>query len=136
MDVHSAAAAATASTLSEPKSNHRLRITIHFDGGSRGNPGVAGAGAQVVLSEEGRICDSDATNSITTNNNVVSENNIVKEYHVRKFCGTHATNNYAEYWGLLAGLEMAKLEIVRRCTTTTTSSSSSNENIQYPSFFL
>src|SRR5258707_551426 len=54
---------------------------IYADGGSRGNPGPAGAGA--VLYVEGRIVDS-----------------------VRKYCGV-TTNNVAEYTGLIIGLEKA-----------------------------
>ncbi len=67
-----------------------LQITIHFDGGSRGNPGVAGAGSEVV------IVDS-STDVISTTT-----------YSVREYCGERATNNYAEYNGLLAGLEKTK----------------------------
>ena len=52
--------------------------SIMFDGGSRGNPGVAGAGTWVQL--EG------------------------VSYHIRTFVGPHATNNQAEYTGLLSGL--------------------------------
>lgn len=62
-----------------------LEITIHFDGGSRGNPGTAGAGAEVkVLSKD--KCTI---------------------HHVRKYCGEKQTNNYAEYTGLIEGLKVA-----------------------------
>jgi ribonuclease HI len=60
-------------------------ITINFDGGSRGNPGIAGVG--VVLAAQ------DGTPLVT----------------VGKFIG-RATNNVAEYMGLIVGLrEAAKL---------------------------
>ena len=73
-----------------PTSNFLLQITIHFDGGSRGNPGLAGAGAEVVVVDH-------TTDPISTTT-----------YSVREYCGEWATNNYAEYKGLLAGLGQAK----------------------------
>jgi ribonuclease HI len=59
------------------------RITVNFDGGSRGNPGVAGIG--VVLSAE------DGTALVT----------------LGKYIG-RATNNVAEYMALIIGLREAK----------------------------
>jgi len=59
------------------------RITLRFDGGSRGNPGPAGVG--VVLEAD------DATPVVAFG----------------KFLGV-ATSNVAEYRGLIAGLEQAK----------------------------
>lgn len=58
-------------------------ITVHFDGGSRGNPGPAGVG--VVLRA------ADGTALVT----------------LGRFIG-HATNNVAEYRGLITALEEAK----------------------------
>jgi probable phosphoglycerate mutase len=60
------------------------RVTIEADGGSRGNPGPAGSGAVV------RDADSGA---------VLAE--------CSEFIGT-ATNNVAEYRGLIAGLRAAR----------------------------
>ncbi|HEX7085662.1 MAG TPA: ribonuclease HI family protein [Vicinamibacterales bacterium] len=57
-------------------------ITAYIDGGSRGNPGPAGYGVQIV--------DADGT--------------VVAELH--ESLGT-ATNNVAEYRGLLAALSWA-----------------------------
>lgn len=74
-------------------SNSRLHMTIHFDGGSRGNPGLAGAGAELVVL-------ANSTNNATTYTTTT--------YLVREFCGLKQTNNYAEYKGLLAGLKQAK----------------------------
>mmetsp|Transcript_2732 Transcript_2732/g.3890 ORF Transcript_2732/g.3890 Transcript_2732/m.3890 type:complete len:297 (-) Transcript_2732:158-1048(-) len=65
-------------------------IDIHFDGGSRGNPGVAGSGAEVI------VVNNTARHPITT------------KYLIREFCGNKETNNYAEYNGLIAGLKQAK----------------------------
>jgi probable phosphoglycerate mutase len=58
------------------------KATLYADGGARGNPGPAGSGA-VLLDENG---------------NVVAE--------LRRSLG-HATNNVAEYTGLIIGLEEA-----------------------------
>lgn len=66
------------------------QITIHFDGGSRGNPGVAGAGSQVVFT---------TSTSKTT-------------FLIREYCGDKQTNNYAEYTGMIAGLKQAKSCVV------------------------
>ena len=60
-----------------------MKVVVHVDGGSRGNPGPAAAGA-VVSSPDGDVLD-EAT----------------------EFLGT-ATNNVAEYRGLLLGLARAK----------------------------
>ncbi len=59
-----------------------MKLIIEADGGSRGNPGVAGSGA-VVLDEAG---------------NVLVE--------IARYVGT-ATNNVAEYTALIAGLQAA-----------------------------
>lgn len=64
-----------------------LEIIIHFDGGSRGNPGVAGAGAEVKVTSKEKQ---------TT-------------YFIREYCGNRHTNNFAEYSGLIAGLTQAKM---------------------------
>jgi len=60
-----------------------VKVVVHVDGGSRGNPGPAAAGA-VVSSPDGDVLD-EAT----------------------EYLGT-ATNNVAEYRGLLLGLARAK----------------------------
>lgn len=59
-----------------------LNVTIHIDGGSRGNPGPAAAGI-VLRDEEGVVL-----------------------YQGGLFLG-RATNNVAEYSGLVAGLKQA-----------------------------
>lgn len=58
------------------------KIKIYTDGGSRGNPGIAGAGA-VIFSEEGDELKS-----------------------VSKYLGKR-TNNWAEYEAVILGLELA-----------------------------
>ncbi len=59
-----------------------MRVVVHVDGGARGNPGPAAIGA-VVSTPEGEVLD---------------------ESHARI---GDATNNVAEYRGLLHGLERA-----------------------------
>jgi ribonuclease HI len=53
---------------------------LYFDGASRGNPGLAGAGAVIY---EGTV----------------------EKYAVTAFVGENATNNEAEYYGLIIGLQ-------------------------------
>jgi ribonuclease HI len=60
-----------------------VKVVVHVDGGARGNPGPAAAAA-VVSMPEGAVLDE------------------AKEYLGR------ATNNVAEYRGLLLGLERAR----------------------------
>ena len=60
-----------------------MRVTLYADGGARGNPGPA-AGAAVLVAEDGRVLAERG-----------------------EYLGT-ATNNVAEYTGLIVGLEEAK----------------------------
>lgn len=60
-----------------------MRVTVHVDGGSRGNPGPAAAGA-IVTGEGGEVLD-----------------------RVGELIGV-ATNNVAEYRGLLLGIARAR----------------------------
>ena len=60
-----------------------MKVVVHVDGGARGNPGPAAAAA-VVSAPDGELLDEAAVT-----------------------LGT-ATNNVAEYRGLLLGLERAK----------------------------
>ena len=60
-----------------------MKVVVHVDGGSRGNPGPA-AGAVVISGPDGEVLATDA-----------------------ELLGV-ATNNVAEYRGLLLGLERAR----------------------------
>ena len=60
-----------------------MKVVVHVDGGSRGNPGPA-AGAVVISSPDGEVLATDT-----------------------QLLGV-ATNNVAEYRGLLLGLERAR----------------------------
>lgn len=66
-----------------------MKLVINFDGGSRGNPGIAGSGA--VLYDEGGVEVSSVSARLPG----------------------QATNNQAEYVGLVIGLEEA---LVLGCT--------------------
>jgi ribonuclease HI len=60
-----------------------MKITIHIDGGARGNPGNAGAGVVLRAEDEKPLLEAG--------------------YYLG-----HQTNNVAEYTALLKGLEAAK----------------------------
>lgn len=66
-------------------------VMIGFDGGSRGNPGVAGAGAEVVVVER----TSDGIQRSRT------------KYLIRRYLDTKSTNNMAEWQGVVSGLNQA-----------------------------
>jgi ribonuclease HI len=78
-------AAANGSRIADPDGGPAppVRLVIHADGASRGNPGLAGAGV-VVSTPEGRVVEEAS-----------------------RFLG-HATNNIAEYRALILGLEVAR----------------------------
>ncbi len=57
---------------------------------------MAGTGTEAIVVDD----DSGSLRSTTTTHSIC------------EFCGTKETNNYAEYHGLLAGLEKAKSCIV------------------------
>ena len=80
--------------------NNGVQIHIMFDGGARGNPGIAGAGAVVSIL---RVFVGTANNE-TANANTTETAKII---YIRDFVGTNATNNQAEYTGLLTGLQVA-----------------------------
>src|SRR6056297_1622281 len=63
--------------------NSKLHVTIHIDGGARGNPGPAAAGVVIRDAADGQAI-----------------------YEGGLFLGK-ATNNQAEYNGLLSGLKQA-----------------------------
>ena len=68
---------------------HAPRYTMHFDGASRGNPGLAGAGA-VIYGPDGREVWSGS-----------------------EFVGACSTNNEAEYQALILGLREAQARGIR-----------------------
>ena len=74
-----------------------MKVVVHVDGGARGNPGPAAAAA-VISSPGGEVLD-EAAQRIGT-----------------------ATNNVAEYRGLLLGLERARALGATRSRSSTTRS--------------
>jgi ribonuclease HI len=94
---HASAASVIAAPPAPPaaavfQQNHTIGISIHFDGGSRGNPGIGGCGAQLVVTE---TSDRETTERVV---------------HCSKFLG-RVTNNEAEYHGIILGLEEALQQI-------------------------
>lgn len=70
------------------RGNHdKMTIVINFDGASRGNPGMAGAGTYLKVKRYGR--------------------EYYEVFKIRKYLGTRETNNVAEYHGLIQGLKQA-----------------------------
>lgn len=109
----------TSTTTKQISSNNdaQLQITIHFDGGSRGNPGLAGSGAQVKIQD----CSDNRTTT----------------YLIREYVGTSETNNYAEYKGLIAGLHKAKtcIEQYKSMKQTTATTSTTNRPLFHLQFY-
>ena len=62
------------------------KYTLFFDGCSKGNPGKAGAGAVLY-------------------HNQANSDELVEIWSASEFVGFKQTNNYAEYRGLILGLE-------------------------------
>jgi ribonuclease HI len=68
--------------VNTPKIYPEFEFVMNFDGCSKGNPGIAGAGAVIYQNEIEILSDIF-------------------------FVGEKATNNHAEYAGLILGLQMA-----------------------------
>jgi ribonuclease HI len=66
-----------------PKISPEFDFKMNFDGCSKGNPGLAGAGAVIYKHDKEKWCD-------------------------HFFVGVNYTNNHAEYAGLILGLQQAK----------------------------
>jgi RecQ family ATP-dependent DNA helicase len=73
----------THNTLSDSDTQNEDKYTLYFDGASKGNPGIAGAGA------------------------VIYDNNKKEVWSSSIYVGVNETNNMAEYNGLLLGLTKA-----------------------------
>jgi len=85
-----------------------LDVKLYFDGGSRGNPGIAGAGAYLVIKETLHGDRNDDAGVQEKDSSTVTEERTIR---IRNYCGDNCTNNVAEYTGLLKGLEETKLTI-------------------------
>ncbi len=99
-----------------------LSILIHFDGGSRGNPGVAGAGSHLQVKERVIVNNKNEKSCQTGNESSILQSQKYvyaekeKTIKIRKFCGCNSTNNVAEYQGLLCGLKEASTLVQEYCT--------------------
>ena len=82
--------------IPQPRPNQCLHVKmeIMFDGGSRGNPGVAGAGA-VVTCQQTQLMQVSSTTPTTQL--VWYDRRVTK---LRDYLGIGQTNNQAEYQGL------------------------------------
>lgn len=73
----------------QPNHNADITYLINFDGGSRGNPGLAGCGAEVI-----EVRKHDDTNVL-----------LRSKTRLHYFLLGKQTNNQAEYWGLIKALD-------------------------------
>jgi probable phosphoglycerate mutase len=94
MDVHvdtkpTVSTVATKVTTTNNNNKLEMDLVIRFDGGSRGNPGIGGAGAVIHCAW-----------SLKGNEEVYG-----KEVCLRKYLGHNVTCNQAEYQGVIRGLE-------------------------------
>jgi ribonuclease HI len=80
--------------------NESLGFHITFDGGSRGNPGISGAGTQIIstITTTTTTIGPNQPHQITTTNHR-------RKTDIRHYLGNYFTNNQAEYQGLICGLE-------------------------------
>jgi ribonuclease HI len=82
---------------------YKIIIVIHFDGGSRGNPGLSGSGAELRVSEI--TMSNDISTSCHTTTTTEDETEVCsRTLHLLKFLGQRSTNNEAEYQALLLAL--------------------------------
>jgi ribonuclease HI len=86
----------------------QVKIHIMFDGGSRGNPGIAGSGTFVTTTTWDDCKKSPPTagqvSATSASASRVAERYVVK---ARQYVGPRCTNNEAEYNGLCTGLSIA-----------------------------
>jgi len=86
--------------------NELVKVLIMFDGGSRGNPGSAGAGALVNISAQ-----KDGKSTQKTSSSTATVYRSIKKIRIRHYLDEDATNNEAEYCGLCKGLETTLEEL-------------------------
>ena len=100
----------------------KISIQINFDGGSRGNPGIAGAGAEIIIRyiKVVEILVPSKQNGATSRKGTTnSKKEIIerrKKIHYRYYLGGHNqkfTNNQAEYQGVICGIRRVIQELRR-----------------------
>jgi ribonuclease HI len=92
-------------------STSTISVHISFDGGSRGNPGVAGAGAEVIT----RYISAIAPKVEQSNEKVLAARRVIqrrKKVNHRHYLNAHSTNNQAEYQGAICGLQQTLNDVV------------------------
>lgn len=83
-----------------------IHMTLHFDGGSKGNNGqLAGAGAKLVVNEIGPLGSGPQSQRV-----------IEMRESLTKTANTNNTNNVAEYAGLIIGLKevIVQMQSIRK----------------------
>ena len=114
------------------RSNNRIlrKVSVHlsFDGGSRGNPGVAGAGAEVIIRFEKLV--PVASNGMKKN----STTDVIerRKIQIRYYLGNNHTNNQAEYQGVICGLHQILQEIKEYVDDSRTSKLDDTEHSDHP----
>lgn len=106
--------ATSGSGIKAARDSSSLEVQLSFDGGSRGNPGISGAGSEIIVLEKIATKIQQQQNQLQERQQEQQQefNNISrKKIKIRKFVGFNATNNIAEYQGLICGLQKAS-EIV------------------------
>jgi ribonuclease HI len=95
---------------------------LHFDGGSRGNPGHAGGGAVLTFnishSSSGTASSTNASDSSTHSRNDGPTVEPITVWRGSFYFGDNMTNNAAEYSALIAGLnavvDLKDRDIIRK----------------------
>jgi len=89
-------------SVDDVTSTTKIWFHINFDGGARGNPGLAGAGAEVIVRTQRPAAKKKGSSSAGTA--VIHRS----KTQIRKYLGASGfTNNQAEYEGAISGLEYA-----------------------------
>ena len=111
----SASVAARPAPATKSAANAFFVPRMLFDGGSRGNPGRAGAGAHILMPLE--MLGFGEHNSGALMRGFDERRDLYPQYrevwHDSAFLGERVTNNEAEYRGLIMGLEAAASQMHR-----------------------
>ena len=118
--------------LPTPTKIVHVKIHVMFDGGSRGNPGKAGAGAIVTSMETPLQSIIKSETAGTPPKPEVATKEWQNRYvtKIRDYLGDSGTNNQAEYQGLCTGLKQA-IDDLHRVVQSYDSSSSDDHVIHF-----
>ncbi len=128
----SSAAVGRASSSGQDSDFAKIRYLMQFDGGSRGNPGVSGAGAVIfevdpTFSSNGNhTAGVDASVGRTISSPDRKNSKYLREiWHGCVYLGVDATNNQAEYAGLIEGLRKGiDIGIAAQCSKSASAAAS------------